>query len=377
MDILLQRSYETLSNYLKECANRAKLTLGDFTTLNPSEGLYYGFWPDDFLFPLITCPELLSKDEMQNVINFVTESIIGLEHVPDRIETDGMPVLSPGWYDSPLSYRMPSHMPAAWIRLVDYFESAGIIIPKKKAWANLIKRSIDKISFSCGLVYMTPQNPYVGYAYHDNIAITGFDLMSSLVIHRALKRAARVFDGFVDEETKKDWLEKSDAIVKNLWRLYDKDLGGFVAGSKDCHQISVWANGLIYGLIKDENIKTNICDFYTKNQQKIFKFGFTRQIAEDSGWQRLLIDLEVGKYMNGGFWPTGTGYVLPALYEGNRELAEKLIIELIENLPKFNFTEWVDAAGNESHAKNFLMALAIPLLGLKSIMEDKPMIEYL
>lgn len=206
---ILTEAYDKLRGYLLKCAERASVELkGGIRTIASSEGHYYGLWPDDFLFPHIVCPELADKDKLQRIIEFLTESVVDLERVPDRVEPDGLPIMFPGWYDGPIGERMPAHLPAAWTRLLSYFEEWGVNIPKKERWAKVIKRSFEQISFSCGLVYIDPQRPYVGFGYQDNIAITGFTLMSSLAIYRGL------------------WILKFKGIdtIKEAWRLRESYL---------------------------------------------------------------------------------------------------------------------------------------------------------
>lgn len=374
---ILEEAFQQLKRYLIECAKRAKAELQEgITIIASSEGHYYGIWPDDFLFPHIVCSELVDKRKLTRIMEFFTESVVDLEQVPDRVEPNGLPIMVPGWYDSPIGDRMPAHLPSAWVRLLSYFEEWGIQIPQKERWAKVIRKSYERLSFSCGLVYIDPQRPYVGFGYQDNIAITGLTLLSSLATYRGLLRAVELFRGHIEVETLSYWQMLAEGIKKNLWRLYDEEIGGFVAGSKDCHQFDVWGNGLAYGLIEDEKMKRSIEGFYLKNRERIIKYGFTRQIAEEEGWQRLLVQAEVGKYMNGGYWSTGTGYILPVIFSADEDLGLELIYELLENLPRFHFAEWVDAEGEESPAKYFLMGIAMPMLGIKSLLESKPLIDY-
>lgn len=375
--LILEESYERLKGYLLECAQRAKAELpGGVMTIASSEGHYYGLWPDDFLFPHIVCPELANKEKLARILEFLTDSVVDLERVPDRVEPSGLPIMVPGWYDGPIGEKMPAHLPSAWVRLLSYFDEWGVHIPRKERWARVIRRSYEQLSFSCGLVYIDPQRPYVGFGYQDNIAITGFSLMSSLVTYRGLLRAVELFKGYLESETLNYWQMLAEGIKENLWRLYDEEVGGFVAGSFDCRQFDVWGNGLAYGLVEDKEMRRRIEDFYLRNKERIIKFGFTRQIAEEEGWQRLLVSAEVGKYMNGGYWPTGTGYILPVIYAADEELGKEIVKELLENLPRFHFAEWVDAEVDESNAKYFLMGIAIPMLAIKSLLEAKPLIDY-
>ena len=160
---------------------------------------YRGIWPDDFLYPLMVQPGLYDREKLNQIAGFLTNSIVDLECFPDRVEADGMPVMQPGALSHPHARVMPVHLPAAWVRLIDNLEKMGATIPAKDDWARVFKRSIDTISFSCGLAYIDPQIPRVGFGFHDPEAITGFELMSSLVLHFGLKRAARLFKGHIDE----------------------------------------------------------------------------------------------------------------------------------------------------------------------------------
>jgi len=367
-----------LTRQLLDCAEVNKVKgHGGLTILKPSATVYSGIWPDDFLFPQIVCRDILTKDELQDTLVFLTDSITELDCVPDRVEPDGLPVMQPGWDDSPHSYRMPLHLPAAWMRLLSYAEEWGVEIPHKDRWARIITKSFDYVPFSCGLAYIDPQRPYVGFGFFDPNRISGFELMSSMILYKGLKRASKTFAGFVDERTIRHWNDLAAGVERNITRLYVPELKGFAAGSVGCRQFSVWANGLAYwmpGL--DDSIKKGIVQNYEDNADVLFRFGFTRQMIEETGWNSLYKDIPVGHYTNGGYWSTGTGFVLPALFDGKRPLALRVITELADNLERFDFNEWVDRDGNNSGARKFLMGMAIPLLALKSIREGRSYLEY-
>jgi hypothetical protein len=286
-----------------------------------------------------------------------------------------MPILSPGMYDSPHTNRMPLHLPAAWVRLLDYCHLRGVEIPRKQEWSRVILRSYDQVSFACGLVYIDPQFPCVGYAYYDGVAITGWDLMTSLIHYRGFQRAAGLLKEVVEPEMIIRFQTQAQQIAANLHRLYDAKIGGFVSGSRDCHQFSVWGNGLAYWLA-DENTRQSIVDSYRKNRDRIFVRGCTRQIIEETGWQRILTSSTLGEYMNGGAWPTGTGYVLPAIADRDPEFAADIVTELVETVTTHRAPEWVNAKGSPFGAKQFNASIAVPLMGLKSILEGIPMINF-
>jgi hypothetical protein len=364
-----------LADYLTELAAGAKRRVGNGPTLLMPcvTSAYSGVWPDDSLYPLIALPSLANKDELAGVLSFLSDSILDLPHVPDRVEPDGLPILSPGHSNMPpMTDRMPLHLPAAWVRLLDYYQGFGVQIPRKDDWARLIARSIERVPFANGLAYADPQHPPIGFGFQDSLRISGWELMSSLALYRGLQRAAVLFDGAIESSILHRWAAMAKNIRANLYRLYDPKIAGYCGGSRQGHQFSVWGNGLIFPLAEDSE-KRSIVGFYRDNRAKIFLRGCTRQIAESGGWEG---NVNGGQYQNGGFWATGTGYVLPVLAQQDPALCVELLGDLTANLSKIDFAEWLDAAGKPNGAMKFLGSVALPLIGLNSILQNKPLIEY-
>jgi hypothetical protein len=368
---------QTLRKHLVKSFEKSKVLFDNKLWLHSPciSETYRGIWPDDFLYPLLVQPDLYEREKLTQIAGLLTNSMVDLECFPDRIEADGMPVMQPGSLLSPHARHMPLHLPAAWVRLVDNLEKLGATIPGKADWARLFQRSINIVPFSCGLAYVDPQNPGVGFGFHDPEAITGFELMSSLVLHFGLKRAALFFKDYIEESEIIRWNRLSEGISNNLYRLFDKEQGAFFAGSKDCRQINVWANGLAYWLVKPDVQKT-IVEYYQRNRKAIFLKGFTRQITEPEGWQRHFFPSKTGSYTNGGFWSVGTGWVLPAIADQNPGFALEIAEELADNLVKLEFREYISADGTGGGAVGFLAAIAVPMMGLTAIVENRPFSDF-
>jgi len=366
-----------LRKWLTNCTVQSRIDYAGGLRLHTPcvTGAYKGIWPDDFLFPLLVDRSLVDEATLTRALEFITESVVGLPRVPDRIEPDGMPVMQPGGLDGPHAQHMPLHLPAAWVRLLDYAQEMGAKIPRKAYWARLVERSLNEVPFACGLAYVDPQRPGVGFGFHDPCAITGFELMSSLVLYRGLQRAAALFADVVAPAQQQRWLAQAVGIRDNLHRLWSEEDGAYFAGSKDCRQINVWANGLAYWLSAPEK-QRRIVAWYKAHREKIFLAGYTRQIAEDGGWQRQLVKVGLGSYTNGGFWSTGTGFVLPAIADQDAGFAVELTGQLVANMEKTSFAEWISADQKGGGAKGFLAGIAMPALGLRSIIEKRPLLAY-
>lgn len=366
--------YERLAGYLTELFEGAKMDVGNGVKLLMPQagGGYSGFWPDDGLYPLIALPSLANKDELQAGIEFISDSMLELEYVADRIEPDGLPILSPGPSNQPpMTDRMPLHLPAAWVRVLDYYEGFGVRIPRKDAWAKLIERSFKRMPFANGLVYGDPQRPPIGWGFYDTIRIAGWELMTSIVVMRGLERATRLFERELPSEIRQHWLLLAKGIRLNLHRLYSPKIGGYMEGSRIGRQFGVWSNGLAH-FLAPEDAKRSIVDFYRRNANAIFLRGCTRQIAE-AGWEG---NGPGDSYQNGGFWATGTGFVLPAIADQDPDFALKLAEELAENLPAINFAEWIGKDGQPAGAQRYLASVSVPMIGLRSILERQPLVDY-
>lgn len=368
----LRAANDTLRGYLKELLAKTKHRLPDGTVVQlPTISGYVGVWPDDCFYPLMAAPDLCNREETAGLVRFLTDSCVGLRQVPDRVEPDGLPVLSPGGTNNPpMTDRLPLHLPAAWIRLLDYSESFGVALPRKGDWARLIERSVALVPFACGLAYADPQKPPIGFGFHDSIKITGFELMSSLMLMRGLQRASRLFAGDLEPALLARWAQQGAAVAANLHRCWDAKAGGYVGGTRAGRQFSVWANGLAYSLTEAAGRQT-IFNTLKERREKILLLGCTRQIGEPS-W---LGTGGGGHYQNGGFWATGTGYILPAIWDHDPTWAAELMTELAARLPGLDYAEWLDAAGKPSGARGFLASVTLPLLGLKAVLEERPLLE--
>lgn len=375
-----QSARQSLEAHMRDVARRNTIPIenGGYFLL-PSTAAYEtyrGLWPDDFLFSLMVCPDLATNEQLQGTVALLTDSIVDLEVLPDRIEPGGTPWLSPGITQA-MSRRMPMHLPAAWVRLLLYLERRGVTIPDKPRWAHIVKRSFRQIPYSMGLAFMDPQQPYVGWGFQDPNRITGLLLIASVVLHKGLQNAAQLFEGIVEDATRRNWLRQSERIKSNLHRLFDNERGGFVAGSRDCRQFDVWGNGIVYSLATPEQ-KRRLVQTLREKKGQIFHLGFARQVADPEGWQRMWDDKphKYGYYTNGGAWPCGTGWVLPAIHDQDPPLARELMTEMLENLPKCDFAEHVNIESGRGPTL-FCMSIAIPLLATRCILERKPIIDFL
>jgi len=352
-----------------------RIGIDGFHLLRPCDNpAYRGLWHDDFTWPHVGLPELQKNPEMRDAITWLGEAMLRLPVVADRVEFDGTAVMSPGAAQAkPMSDDMPIHLPAAWTRLLSHAEAAGVAIPRKKEWAELIRRSFEKVAMSFGLVWNDPQRHIVAFGFQDSIRLTGLVLLTSLVVKRGYERAAALFEKDLPPTVVADWKNRAEAIASNLHRLFDAKAGGFVGATLAGRAFDVWGNGLAWPIATAEQKKV-ISATLKANQDTIFLKGCTRQIIGPGGWPGT--EAAIG-YQNGGYWGAGTGFVLPMLAEIDPEWAITIAGALLANLDGIKRAEWIDRNGEPKGALEFLGTLSMPLIGLRAILEGKHTLDYL
>lgn len=370
-----QTLYDGLAAQMRRLYDDCRIEIEGRQLLRPCNNpAYVGLWHDDFTWPHIGLPELKKRPQMKDALAWLTEAMIDLPVVADRIEYDGTAVMSPGGASAPpMSESMPIHLPAAWTRLLSYAAGSGLEIPRRKDWARLIARSFERVHFSFGLVWNDPQRTIVAFGFQDSIRLTGLVLLTSLVIKRGLERAADLFADDLPEETIRTWRTRAAGIEQNLYRLFDEKAGGFVGATRAGRAFDVWGNGAAWPYATAPQ-RAVIEQTLRAHQDRIFLKGCTRQVIGPGGWPGTARGVD---YQNGGYWGTGTGFVLPMLAEIDPDWALKTGNELLQHLDEIKRAEWLDQQGKPRGALEFLGTLSMPLIGLRAILEGKPVLSYL
>ena len=367
--------YDGFATRMRRLYAACKVEVDDRHLLRPCDNpTYKGLWPDDFTWPHIGLPELHQGPELADAIAWAGEAMLHLPTVADRVEYDGTAVMSPGSAQArPMSEAMPLHLPAAWTRLLSHAHAAGVPIAREKEWAKLIERSFAQVPMSFGLVWSDPQRNIVAFGFQDSINLTGLVFTTSLVIKRGFERAADLFAEDLSAETIQSWRDKAAAIGTNMGRLFDEKAGGFIGATVSGRAFDVWGNGLAWHRATDAQKKV-IENTFKANRKNIFLKGCTRQIIAPDGWPGTKGAIA---YQNGGYWGTGTGFVLPMLAETDPDFALALARELLASLDSIKRAEWLDQQGGPNGALEFLGTLSMPMIGLRAVLEGKHVLDYL
>lgn len=370
-----QKLHRAMESKLLAMYARCRVDIDGKKLLRPCVSPYYnGIWHDDFTWPHQASDQLARSPVLGDTLAWLTGPMLAQPVVADRVEFDGVAVMSPGPRGKPMSEAMTLHLPSAWTRLLSHAEQNGVTIPRKKEWARLIAASYERVPRApeSALVHTAPGRRVVAFGFQDSICFTGEILTTSLVTKRGLERAADLFARDLPAETTAAWRQRAAAIGQDLPRLFDAQLGGFVGATGDGRAFDMWGNGLAWPYATPEQ-KAIIAKTVKANAATLFNRGCTRQLPGTGGWPGT--KAAIG-YQNGGHWAAGTGFVLPMLVDIDPDLALRVARDLVNDIDGYRGAEWIDTDGKPHGPADFLASYAMATLGLRAVVEGKPVLDY-
>lgn len=138
------------------------------------------------------------------------------------------------------------------------------------------------------------------------------------------------------------WYERVADLESRFDQFVDDELGVYMAASKDCKQFDIWGNAYaalvrIYSKRRAKGLAEIFIDWYPD-----FIFGgCIRHLLVDESWERLLTDIEVDTYQNGGFWPLATGWVAQTMALLDEGIARMLLDDLLAEFNENGVSEWI------------------------------------
>jgi hypothetical protein len=268
---------------------------------------------------------LLPSAHIEGVIRFLLAGARGDGWIPDRVEYDGTPVYAAGDKSSSVGLANLDTGPYMVLTVSELLNRSDITNGASlfSEWERALKQSLDILPLSSsGLVWNDPVNPHSTYGFTDTIAKTGELFMESLLLYNALRAMEKLSRRFNGTNTM-IYTVQMEKIKKNIGVLYDEKSGMFLAASKDCGQIDIWANAymLYSGFLCDTKKAERAAAWLSENTENYLYEGQVRHLLKNQYWERLLIDVSPETYQNGAYWATASGWVIWCLAQMKPVLA--------------------------------------------------------
>ena len=375
-------------------------------------GNYPAFWIRDYAMSL-DCG-LIGPDEMLPQLKLIARCQNGpLEHkslsgatippfaIPDRIQMNGAPVIvalgmyQPGYPWGPLppadNHFFFTHI--AWAYWRDTRDAAFLSeqVDGLAILDRLIKAfNATVIDPKTGAVVSEPRKRMVGFGFQDTIVLMGAMCFATLLRWRAAKQLADLCRSANKPEAEKEFQTIAQTIADNIVPLFadPKEIGGWLrAATKQCRQPDVWATlfALHLGVLPKEAEKraretvakaTAAGGHVIEYQGAVRHVPTTHDFSDKSAWEKTLPPGRgAGRYQNGAYWHTPTGWLIQALHPVDPALAKEVFDRFITHLKEYDFRKdkhgapWECFGINLNHAQNpvYMTSVTLPLAVLQKM----------
>lgn len=332
------------------------------------EGNYPALWTRDFAYMVEYAGDLIPAEHVEACLRYLIRGLRSDGAAPDRVRPDGVPVYSAGGEEHPLGLPNLDNPQFLVVAADEHLRRlpAGRATALFREWAPALDRGMDYIPRSPrGLVYNDPQNPHSPYGFTDTVGKTGELLMESLLYWAAAQRLAALHVRAGNSAKAADYQDRAAAIETGIGALWDDAAGAFLAATEDCRQLDIWGNAyaLYIGFPLAE--RGRVAHFLVENYERCVWRGQVRHLLEGEHWQRLLAPVAPDRYQNGAYWATASGWVIWAIAQEQRDLAQRMLSDLVADFQEGGVCECI----NEGYRKlqNYVVSATNPLAGARRL----------
>lgn len=351
----------TTRRLLQGCRVKAR----DGTTLYTPDGRgnYRALWTRDFAYMVENAGDLMPEQDVESCLRYLLRGQRDDGAIPDRVDPEGRAIYVAGSPDHPLG-RANLDNPAFLVIAADEFLKR---LPEDRArrlfreWSGPLDRALDWVPRSPrGLVFNDPADPHSPYGFTDTVGKTGELLFESLLDWTACGRLAAWHERAGDAARAAAYRGRGQQIVRHLEVLWDEKAGAFLAATRDCRQLDVWGNAYaIYLGIPLESREGRVVRFLVGRLGEFLRDGQVRHLLQGEFWQRQMVPVPRGRYQNGAYWATASGWLLTAFARTDPELARRTFRELTDDFRAHGIFECI--APDHRQLESYVVSAANPL----------------
>lgn len=352
-----------LEGIARRCLDTARVRADDGAWLfTPAgSGKYSGMYTRDFCYAVEGAGRLLPPEEIAAAIDYLLARQREDGLMPNRVEADGRAVYVVNEHVPALNHPPTDNAQFA-VKLVDAYVDLTADWDFFARHQNALMDGLETVPLSAdGLVFIDPSNPRSSYGFADTVGMTGEVLFCSLLYWEAYLLLAKMCQRIQDHDAAHTCFEAAEHAYRNLAEFRDERDGMLRAAHGDCNQIDIWGSayaGVIRAVSKSQTVA--IGEWLFDHYAVCFQRGAVRHLPAPQHWERMLADYPPGRYQNGGYWPTATGWAAMVLDRFDHDTAVLLLEDAIELLDERDAPEWI----NDAEADGLLyVASAANVLG--------------
>lgn len=331
---------------------------------------YEAFWLRDYAYTLEGSIDSYSDGELTDACRLFVRSLRSDGAGVDCVRFDGTPVYMPGYGtmgEHPVADGSQFTVAVAWHtyrRTKDAALLQEIVGPLVRAMDAVPRNAETR------LVHIAPGPGWdrCPYGFTDTIRKQGDVLFSSLLFVEAGRRLADLLREAGRTSDAAHWDREADAVADGVRReLWDGDVGLFRAATLRCREHDLWGSAFaVYLGVADEAQAESVAAYLARNYTGIVQHGQLRHLPAGVYWEE---GCPRDTYQNGAFWATPVGWFVFTLDLAAPELADRTVIDLVEDFERGGVCEWV--LGDVRRLPGYLASAALPLAGIRAMVRRR------
>ncbi len=340
------------------------------TAFPPQAGAgYEAFWLRDYAYVLESCSSALTPEELRRACSLFLGALDPSGAGVDCIKFDGTAVYQPGYGsmgNNPVADGSLFTIEMGWqthLRLRDEEYLRGILPALLKAHS-AVPRNPEN-----GLVHISAEGwDRCPYGFTDSVRKQGDELFCSLLLVEANRHLAAMMREVHVADQAAHFDESAGNLTKQIQATFwDEKTGLFLAATGQCRQPDLWGSAFAVctGIASPEQ-SGEIARYFQQHYDEVVKKGQLRHLPKGIYWD---LACERDTYQNGGYWATPTGWLINTLELVDPALAERTLVELVQDFQEHGVNEWF--FGEAVHTHNYLASVTLPLAGARRLMERR------
>ena len=326
---------------------------------------YSAFWLRDFAYQLEGCRDAFSDRELTDACRVFVRAMGSDGSGVDCVKFDGTPVYKPGFGtmgEHPVADGSPFTVAVAWHayqKTRDPQLLAEVVDPLVKAL-----RAVPRDPRT-GLVFIRPGGwDRCPYGFTDTVRKQGAELFTSLLHIQACRRLADLLDAAHRPAEAGRWRGEAERLIPILrTTFWDARVGLFRAATVSCTQPDIWGSAFAVDLeVATPEQSRTVATYFKNHYDEIVQRGQIRHLPGGVYWDAAC---PRDTYQNGGYWATATGWFVETLDLVDPGLADRTVINLVDDFRTRGVSEWV--LGPRTAVMNYLASATMPLAGVRTL----------
>lgn len=351
----------------------SRRTMKDGTAAFPPQvGIgYEAFWLRDYEYTLEGSIESYSSEELADACRLFVQSLRADGAGVDCIKFDGTPIYRPGFGSMgrhPVADGSQFTVGVAWQtwrKTADRQLLRDVIEPLVKTM-NAVPCNADT-----ALVHIRPgrERDRCPYGFTDTIRKQGDVLFCSLLYVQAGRQLADLLDALDRGDDAEQWRARSRRVAESCRRVFwDPQVGLFRAATACCREHDIWGSAFaVYLGVADAGQSRAVATYFERHYAQIVQNGQVRHLPGGVYWERA--DCARDTYQNGAYWATPTGWFVYALDLIDPELADRTVVDLVNDFKRGGACEWI--FGTRRQLPGYLASASLPLAGIRAMIERR------